>query len=379
MAVLAWGGVPHEHTTPERYAELADAGFTINFSYAPDVETVQKMLDVGQSSGVKQFVGLPDLARDPEAIAKRFKDHPALAGYYLTDEPGADQFAAFGALTKRIQAVDDAHPCYVNLLPTYGNPGMWNTPTYKQYVDRFLAEVPVPMLSWDHYPVVRNGKTEADDQLRADFFQNLEICAVAARGAKRPMWAFVLATAHNPYPIPSVAHLRLQAFSNLAYGSQAIQYFLYWTVKSSQWNFHQGPIEVDGTRTPTYDRVKQVNGEIQALRGAFLGSRVIAVGHTGDKIPAGTTGYALSGPVRSLETQGVGAVVSMLERGDGRRYLAVVNRDIHNAMPLAIAFDPAAKVTVAGREGSLKPVDVSGITRSELAPGDIAVFSWRAD
>jgi hypothetical protein len=377
MTVLAWGGVPHNHTTPERYAQLAEAGFNVNYSHAPDVETVQKMLDVAQPLGVKQLIGIPDIGRDPEGTAKRFKDHPALAGYYLTDEPGASQFAALGALTKRIQAVDDVHPCYLNLLPTYGNPGMWNTPTYQQYLERFLAEVPTPMLSWDHYPVVREGKTEADDKLRADFYQNLELCAAAARGAKRPMWAFVMATAHGPYPIPTVAHLRLQAFSNLAYGTQAIQYFLYWTVKSSEWNFHQGPIEVDGTRTPTYDRVKQVNGEIQALRGAFLGSRVVSVGHTGDTIPAGTTRYSPAGAVKSLETQGAGAVVSMLERGDGR-FLAVVNRDLHKPMALSIAFDPAAKVSLAGPDGSLKPIDVSGITRSELEPGNIAVFSWQS-
>ena len=74
------------------------------------------------------------------------------------------------------------------------------------------------------------------------------------------------------------------------------------------------------------------------------------------------------------------AVVSMLERGDrSRRFLAVVNRDIQSAMPLSVSFDPAAKVSVAGRDGSLEPVDVSGVTRSTLEPGDIAVFVWQAE
>jgi hypothetical protein len=378
ITILAWGGVPPDKGTPARYAELADAGFNVNYSNAPDVATVEKMLELGQPYGVKQLIGLPDLGRDPEGTVERFKTRPATAGYYLGDEPGANQFPAIGTLVKRIQRVDDAHPCYVNLLPTYGNPSMWNTPTYQQYLERFVSKVPVPMLSWDHYPVVRRGKTPADDHLNTDFYQNLELCAAAGRGAKRPLWAFVLATAHGGYPIPTVEHLRLQAFSNLAYGSQAIQYFLYWGVESSQYDFHGGPIEVDGSRTPTYDRVKQVNAEIQALRGAFLDSRVICVGHTGDAIPAGTTHYSAVGPVKSLETKGIGAVVSVLERGD-RRFLAVVNRDIHNAMPLSVSFDPKAKVSVAGRDGSLKPVDVSGVTRRALEPGDIAVFVWHAE
>jgi hypothetical protein len=191
------------------------------------------------------------------------------------------------------------------------------------------------------------------------------------------LWLFGLTTAHNPYPVSEIAHLRVEVFSNMAYGAQAIQYFTYWTSHSTVWNFHQGPIDTDGKRTPTYDRVKQINAEIQALRGAFLGSRVLSVGHTGAAIPAGTTRYTPVGPVKSLETEGAGAVVSMLERGD-RRFLAVVNRDIHNAMPLAIAFEPAAKVMAAGRDGTLKPVDVSGVTQSTLEPGDIALFVWQA-
>jgi hypothetical protein len=377
MPILAWGGVPYDKTSPQRYAELAQAGFNVNYYHAPDAATVQRMLDAGEPYGVKQLIGLPELERDPEGTAKRFKDHPALAGYSLGDEPGAKRFPALAAWAKRIQSVDSTHPCYLNLLPTYGNPLMWETPTYQQYLERFVAEVPVPMLSWDHYPVVRRGKEPEDDQLRADFYENLELCAAAGRGAKRPLWAFVMATAHAGYPIPTVAHLRVQAFSNLAYGTQTIQYFLYWTQKSTYWKFHDGPIDVDGNRTPVYDRVKQVNGEIQALRGAFVGTRVVAVGHTGSAIPAGTTRYTPAGPVKSLETEGVGAVVSMLERG-GRRFLAVVNRDIHEPMPLAVSFDPAATVEVAGRDGSLTPVDVSGVTRRTLEPGDIAVFVWPA-
>jgi hypothetical protein len=377
MTIMAWGGVPYDQASPARFAEMAEAGFNLNFSGTPNVEITQKVLDLGQAHGVKQLISLPDLERDPEATATRFKDHPATGGYYLRDEPGASLFPKLGAWAKRIQSVDAAHPCYVNLFPTYGIPAQWETPTYEKYLERFVAEVPVPMLSWDHYPVVREGKDESGDRLRGDFYYNLELCSAAARKANRPVWAFALAVAHNPYPIPTVAHLRVQAFSDLAYGAQAIQYFTYWTHKSSVWNFHQAPIEVDGSRTPTFDRVKQVNGEIQALRTAFLGSAVIGVGHTGAQIPHGTTHYTPAAPVKSLETQGTGAVVSLLEK-DKQRFLVVVNRDIHQPMPLAVAFDPAAGVRIAGRDGTLKPIDADGAARRELEPGDIAVFTWPA-
>lgn len=35
---------------------------------------------------------LPELASDPDGTACRFKDHPALAGYHLRDEPSAGDF-----------------------------------------------------------------------------------------------------------------------------------------------------------------------------------------------------------------------------------------------------------------------------------------------
>jgi hypothetical protein len=247
-------------------------------------------------------------------------------------------------------------------------------PDYAKYVDRFVADVPTPMLSFDHYPIHRKGADASSDQARGDFYYNLEVCSAAARKSGRPLWAFVLATAHNPYPIPEVSHLRLQAFSDLAYGAQAIQYFTYWTTKSDTWNFHQGPIEADGSRTPTYERVKQVNAEIQALRGAFLGGKVLSVGHTGATIPSGTSQFSPVAPVESLETDGPGAVVSRIENGK-RQFLVVVNRDLHKPMPLRVSFDPASGVEVAGKDGALRPVK-DAAHAAAIEPGDIAVFTW---
>ena len=377
VPVLAWAGVPYDKASPERFAELAAAGFTHNFSGANNAETMQKVLDLAHAEGVKQFISYPELEADPEAAARRFKDHPGNGGYYLRDEPGASLFPKLAAWAKRIQSVDNVNPCYVNLFPTYGNPGQWETPDYPKYIERFVAEVPTPMLSFDHYPVHREGKDASGDRVRGDYYYNLEVCAAAARNAKRPLWAFVLATAHSPYPIAEINHMRFQAFSNLAYGAQVMQYFTYWTVKSDVWNFHQGPIEQDGSRTPTYDRVRQVNAEIQALRGAFVGSKVLSVGHTGENIPHGTTRFSPVAPLKSFDASGsAGAVVSLLENGP-RRYLVVVNRDLHKPMTLRATFDETAAVSLARKDGGLSPVS-NGSHEGPVEPGDVAVFAWSA-
>jgi hypothetical protein len=365
--VLAWIGPPAEQTTPERYRELAACGFTQSFSGFPNLEAMLRALDVGQGAGVKLFVSCPELASDPEGTARRCMGHPALAGYHLRDEPSAGDFAALAAWAKRIQAVDPGHGVYINLLPTYATPAQLGTPTYAEYVERYLAEVPVPYLSWDHYPVV-------GDRLRGDYYENLELCAAAARQRGLPFWAFALAVAHSPYPVPELAHLRLQVFSDLAYGAQGIQYFTYWTPPENPlWNFHQAPIERDGTRTPTYDRVRQVNETVRALSPVFLGARVVRVGHTGP-LPRGTRAFVAEAPVTGVETGG-GAVVSLLENR-GRRYLAIVNRDFQHPLSLAVTLDGSRRVSAVDAAGHAARIHGRRWERT-VEPGDLALLAWR--
>lgn len=365
--VLAWIGPPAEQTTPERYRELADAGFTISFSGFPNADAMQRALEVAHAQGVRLMVSCPELRSDPEATVRRFMGHPGVAGYYLRDEPGAGDFAELGRWVRRIRAVDDAHPCYINLFPTYASEAQLGTPTYQEHVDRFLAEVPVQVLSFDHYPIVR-------DRVRADWYENLEIASAAARRAGLPLWAFALAVAHDPYPIATVDGLRLQVFSNLAYGAQALQYFTYWTPTSTTWNFHQAPLESDGTRTAVYERVRQVNAELRALGPWFLGARLLAVGHLGPSLPRGTRAYTPSAPVRTLDTGGRGAVVSRLRNGDSE-LLLVQNRELSGVAEVALQFDPEARVRVLGRDGKPRRLRDARF-REHLTPGDARVFVW---
>lgn len=376
LQIWAWHGVPADQATPQRYKELGEAGFTLSFNGSPDEKTTTAMLDAAHSAGVKLLIFMPELQSAPEETARKFKDHPALGGYYLRDEPGAVLFPELGEWTRRIQSVDKEHPCYVNLFPTYGNPQQWGTPDYQTYVDKYVAEVPTPMLSFDHYPVIRTGDDPASDQLRPDYYHNLEICSKAAREAKRPLGAFVLSVAHSPYPIPTLTHLRLQAYSDLAYGAQVIQYFTYWTPVSNVWNFHEAPISPDGKRTATYDVVKQMNGELQAVRGVFVGSQVESLGHTGEALPAGTSAFQPAAPVKSLATEGTGVVASVLKR-ENLRFLVLVNRDIHKPTTATIQFDGAIAVSQVDKQGTLHSVTANSV-KAAIEPGDVAIFTWDA-
>ena len=374
--ILAWAGVPEQHTTVQRYREMADAGFTISFASASNTEGVIKQLDVARATGLKILVSCGDLVGEQAALTvKRLKDHPALAGYYVRDEPSASDFATVAAQVKRIQAVDNRHPRYVNLFPNYATPGrasQLGTDSYQEYVDRFVREVPVPMLSFDHYPVVSGADGRAS--LRPEWYENLEVITAAARRSGKPVWAFALSCPHAVYPTPTTAHLRVQVYSNLAYGAQVIQYFTYWAPEPTEFNFHDAPITADGKRTPTYDLVKQMNGEIQALRGVFLGARVLSLGHTGEKLPRATQTYRPVAPVKAVKTGGQEAVVSHLANG-GRRFLVIVNRDINGPLPVTVDLDASAAVQHIARDGSLQPVARHGF-EARIEPGDVCILAW---
>ncbi|MDD3560986.1 MAG: hypothetical protein PHN65_05810 [Petrimonas mucosa] len=378
--IMAWIGVPESETTVERFKELKESGININFSVYSSLEAVEKALEVARQTGVKLMPACPELSMDTENAVKRLMNHPALAGYHLRDEPGADDFSMLGEWVRKIQAIDSRHPCYINLFPNYagqevliGKEGVLapGEDPYAKHVEMFLAEVPVQFISFDHYPVVEENGMRS---LRPGWYKNLEIIAEASRTSSKPFWAFALAIAHKPYPIPTVAELRLQMFSNLAYGAQALQYFTYWHPgDDTPWDFHDSPINLDGSRTVVYDRIQEVNREIHSLSHLFLGAELLSVWHTGSQIPEGTRPIdQLPAEIRRLDTGDGGAVVSLLKNGE-RHYLVVVNRDFQSPMSLSAVTEKKVKRVL--KDGTMASAREFPAVEM-VGPGDMVIFTW---
>ena len=181
IPILAWIGVPEGETTVERFLELKASGININFSGYSSIEAVEKALDIAQQTGIKLLPSCPELKSDPEKTVRRLMKHPALFGYHLRDEPNATDFPELTAWIRKIRAVDKQHPCYINLFPNYASftqlfakdhqlqPGK---DMYEEHVEVFLKEVPVPFISFDHYPVTEKNGVRT---LRSDWYKNLVI------------------------------------------------------------------------------------------------------------------------------------------------------------------------------------------------------------
>ncbi|MBP3773756.1 MAG: beta-galactosidase, partial [Bacteroidaceae bacterium] len=284
--ILAWYSIrPDSAVTHARYQEMAACGFNISFSHFSTADEVAKALEACQGTGVTQMVMTADLEKNTADVVNRFKHHPMVSGWFLRDEPTTHGFADLRAFRDRVLAADTTHLVYLNLLPNYVNPKALGTKDYREYVQRFADEVDLGLISYDHYPVVEDANGL---HLRDRFYENLEDVLAVSRQTGQPMWAFCLSTAHDPYPVATREALRLEAFSNLAYGAQCIQYFTYWNPGGTTWNFHTAPISMDGHRTHVYYLVKDLNQEIQHLARIFLSAQVVSVAHTGPSIPKGT-------------------------------------------------------------------------------------------
>jgi hypothetical protein len=378
ILIMTYGGVPDN--TLERYRELKESGIDVCWSGA-GIADVQKLLDNAHKAGVKLMLGSKELKTDTEKAVKSVINHPALAGYILADEPSVSEFKDLSEWVKKIQAVDSKHFCYINLLHNYAkyhklgmdDKELYGVPSYREYLEIFVKEVPTGFISFDHYPVIEeNGKIS----LREQWYANLEDVRKVSQQYGIPFWAYTLSVAHRIYPVPTIGELRLQIYSNLAYGAQAIQYFTY--DGAGYEDYHHSPISY-GKRTEVYDRIKLVNHEIKALSGVFFNSKVAGVWHTGKNTPSPWLTSRMQEenppsmpPVKLLRTGDGGAVVSLLEKGE-TRFLVIVNRDCQKPLSLTLVVDNTVKKVQ--KDGTLVPANIYSNT-IEMEPGDAAIYTW---
>ena len=371
IPILAWYGIPACETTVERYQEMKDAGITHQFSGFPNADAMQKALDIASKVGIKMIVSCPELKSDPEKTARRFMNHPAVAGYHLIDEPSMGLFPELGNWGRRIQSVDSKHFCYVNLFPNFADSAVLGTKNYREYVSECAQKIPLQFLSFDYYPVLK-------DRLSKTWYENLEQFSDEAKKAGKPFWAFALTTNYDDGHLTpqTLASIRLQVFSDLAYGAQGIQYFTYWSATSvnspSSEDQRGAPISAAGKRSVVYDRVKLMSEEIKNLSGVFLGSKVIWVRHSGKgMIPGGTVRLTtLPDAIKVLDTGGAPALVSLLEKGENS-FLVVVNKNFLNSINLTVYGDESVKKVL--KDGTIVPASVYE-SSMELDPGDAAIY-----
>lgn len=359
--ILGWEGVSNRHLNIERFKEARDAGLNLSLGGFSNVDSVKKALDLAQEVGMKIFIWCPELRTRTVETVRRFQGHPANAGYFLQDEPSASEITTLSNLNRVIESVDNTRFSYINLHPNTGTETTLSAENYNEYVSRFISRIPLKVLSFDHYPIENNT-------IRYIWYQNLEIIRDEALKANIPFWAFALSAAHWSYPIPTQEHLRLQVYSNLAYGAKGIQYFTF-RIPNRE-HYISAPIDRNGNKTQEYYLIQELNKEIQALSYVFLSSEVTKVSHYGEN-PIGTKSFTtLPSNVKSLKIRGGNALISEL-KNQSNTFFMLQNNNLLNEIAVQIETDNSTSLLL--KNGAIIPASLIK-EEFKLTPGDMVIF-----
>ncbi|MHB1354372.1 MAG: hypothetical protein ACYCZF_00175 [Anaerolineae bacterium] len=254
--------------------QIADGGFNLVLIYLITPSYGIKLLDWSLELGLKVMITDPNISpyrlnleADMQELTDDFKNHPAVWGYYITDEPGAKQFADLARLNGILLKADPLHFPYINLFPNYAVASQLETNSYASYIRTFIETVKPAILSYDHYALLEVGD-------RPGYFANLEIVRSEALRAGIPYMQIILATPFPGVRDPSAADLRYQVYTTLAYGAKGISYFTYAVPDAS---FGEGLLDSEGVPTAKWYTARDINWEVRRLGSWLLGLRSTAV------------------------------------------------------------------------------------------------------
>ncbi|MGC8667424.1 MAG: hypothetical protein ACP5VE_04825 [Chthonomonadales bacterium] len=381
-----WCGPPPRFVSPERFKQVAAAGFNLAMPacegpHTPDVNL--RILDACKAAGIKAFVmdqrmpqrvtGEPDARARLDAIVKDYGHHPALAGYFITDEPGANAFDGLAEVVRYLREKDPAHPAYINLFPNYASPQQLDAATYEEYLNRFIRTVHPFVVSYDHYHFLKGSD-------RPGFFANLNQVREAAQDANLPFWQIVLAVPHLNYRPLTEAEKRWEAMHTLAYGGKGLMYFTYWTPSGNPSEWGPAIISYDGTPTPQYDEVRRINADVRAIGRYLLNSVFVTVFQNGPLSPGGTARQ----PGTPVAFRDQSEVTAGLFRADTHLYTLLVNRNYKAAVTTEALFSCGSHRVQHLDRGTGRWIEVKGTRTADgdlsvlvtLAPGDGELYRW---
>lgn len=299
----------------ETVADIARAGFTLVPLDSPHPDVNKQALRLLRQYGLRAIVRderlshlictedprVDDIMRD---IVEDYRAFDNIAGWMLQDEPQAHHFPRLAQLTDAIRRLDPDREAYINLFPNYCQPRALECRDYDEYLERFIAEVKPPYLSYDHYHFV--GRYSGDSMMdvpedvdarerdiilaakqtedRPSFFANLEIVREKGLAHGLPIMVIILLTEHGEYRNLCEAEIRWELYSCLAYGAKRLSYFTYWTPEWEEvWRFTNAMANRDGTLTQHYRDVCAINPGLLRLGRELYAKTSTTVFHLKEK------------------------------------------------------------------------------------------------
>ena len=200
-----------------------------------------------------------------EKRAAAFKDHPAIWGIDIGDEPSALDFPYYNQVFRKVDALFPHQFPFLNLYPNYASVAkntseqtvnQLGTATYQEHIAEYVKHVPSDYICYDFYLYSINVWQA---------YENLRVVADACLGSGRSMWIVLQVNSNDETKWISENELRFQAYTAMAFGAENIL----WGCYTAGW-WHNNVLDAKGEKTAQYDKLKRINKEIHTLAPAYM-------------------------------------------------------------------------------------------------------------
>lgn len=358
-----------------------DAG--IQFIIAGGVN--EKYLDTAQNYGVGIiassynvpycYADMTDSATQAyiNADPSAYKDHPALWGDNVIDEPWSTSYPNVAKSVDAYYSKFAGKLPFVNLFPSYASDEQLtefdnlsfgkkifspfsdqftnNVSRYKSYTSDYINTIDTDYICVDIYPYrieqTSNGKTvkSTDD----NWIRNLDILAEACRETNRDLWVIPQsaglskdgADGKDMRWCDEVSDISQQVYASLAFGSKAIIYGLYG--RDGWWDSDSHMIGSDGKPTETYYAVSEVNSYLKLFQQQFGNYRYTSTYFNNTLSAAGFTRGRLNcevlserGNIKSLDCLLVGTFTG---ENDSKAYVVTNMEELNDNKDADFTFE----------------------------------------
>ena len=365
---LGYYSIKPQWVNLENFKKLADAGLKTVTVETEDYNWKEQM-DLAAEVGLKTvpIIGwiTSRYERDPEnykgldEMIDYLKHHPSTLAYHICDEPSTRDIPSLLFRKEKIESLDPDHPVYINLNPD-GSANALGVLRYRDYIEAYARDCKCKLISFDMYPILPDG-------VMGDWYKVLTAVSEVSKEYGIPFWAFAASCwidrEHLDRGKPSVENLRLQVYTDLAYGAQVIQYFTIMQYGGTDF----APFMFDTGWSEAYDILKEFNLEMQNRGFVFDGCSMQKIRHAG-AIPSWGENYDdndLPESIASLQPS-CDALVSFIENR-GNEYVTVGNKSLTEKMTLNAVFNKMVYT-----------IDHDGVF-TERQPGDVSFILDEGD
>lgn len=314
-------------TNDEQYKILSESHVNcIQNVSGTDLNTPErnfKMLDLARKYGMKMYVSDPRVTgsdKEIEEMVETYRHHPATAGYYIRDEPDSAMLDWAIKTYRKIASLDKDKNPHVNLFPDFALKNY-----EKGYVERWIEGVGkenLKYLSFDNYPFLRRGKFEKS------YYNNLDIIRRAGLKYKVKTSSYLQSFGIvDTFRRPTENEMRLNVYSNLAYGIKNPVWFCYATpTGQGDQKFMNSVIDSLGQKTDLYKPFQQFNAEMTQLGKTLIHLDAVEVYHSGDSLWMGTKPVPVDFFFKPTESSSQLILSHFKDQNSKREYVMVVNK-----------------------------------------------------